>query len=130
MIYCHQNVVLLLLDSYRFHQWPGFHKPKQVPLLLMWLWGIWRLCLEIGSVHVLYWTKRLGTKILTGCLLSRASCSLIFSSVCFFPCLYSFTDCDIVAKFASQKVHPDFKIWNFFKQVPMITSLENWYVFC
>ena len=54
-VHCHQNVALLLLNSYWFHQWPGFHKRKQVPFLLMWLWEVGRLSLEIGLVHVLDW---------------------------------------------------------------------------
>ena len=99
MIPCHLIVVLFLLNSYWFHQWPGFCKPKQ-PL------EKWRLTLEISLVHVLDWQKCMGT-----CLLSQVCCSLIFSSVCFFPCPYFFTDRYDTAQFASH-YHLNIKIWN------------------
>ena len=83
MIPCHKNVVFLLLNSYWFHQWPGFHKPKQVPWLLIWLWKVWCLSQKIGSVHVLDRPKCLGAKMLTRCHLSQLYCSQIFNSVFF-----------------------------------------------
>lgn len=50
-------------------------------MLLMWLCEVGRLSLEIGSAHVLDWTKYLATKQLTGFLLHRVCCFLIFSSL-------------------------------------------------
>ena len=88
----HQNLVLLIPDSFWFHQWPGYYKAKQTLLLLILLWEVWTLSQEIGLVHELDWPDCLDTKMLTGYLLSQLCCFLIFSSVCLFTCPYSFPD--------------------------------------
>ena len=69
-------MVVLLLCSFWFHQWHGFHKPKQVP---------W----EIAVVHVLDWPKWLIKIKQTECLFFRVCYSLILSSVFFFLSVFS-----------------------------------------
>ena len=73
------------------------------------LWKEGRLSLEIGLFHVLDGAKCLGTKILTGSLLSRVCCSLTFCGGRFFSCPYSLPE-DVPIRFAFQLAHLDFKI--------------------